>query len=152
MNAEQDLPDDVKLAVLERMGRLAQSKYNQNLFFGGKGYNLRFLMDTLYYAPDLEAFDNEYWVDTGTEEGNKIADYFEYGTGLYNTKGRKKMIRPKRDDKMKFEGTKKFKGQFIFTKEVKGVKPVFMMTRAVNSVRHERNKIINETLRKMGYG
>lgn len=134
-----DYGDDMKLHILNEIGKLAQGRFNQNLFFGGKGYNLRLFMNTLKFEPNLDTFENEYWIDTGDAELTKKAYYFEYGTGMHNSKGPKRMIKSRSIGKMKFKGTKKFKGQIIYADEVKGVKPVFMMTRAVESVRNERN-------------
>jgi len=136
-----DYGDDMKLHILNSIGKIAQGRYNQNLFFGAKGYNLRMLMNTLHFEPNLSTFENRYWIETGSQELDKLAHYFEYGTGIYNSKGPKRMIKPRSVGKMVFPGTKKFAGQMIFTDEIKGVKPVFMMTKAVESVKNERNML-----------
>jgi len=127
--------------LLERIGEEAEKRYRQNLTNTGyKGY---WFMDAFKFIPDVYNFENYYELDTGNTELNKILGYLEYGTGLYGK--RKRMIQSKKISKktgqkllLKFE----YEGNWIFKRKVKGIKPGFMFTKAVESVRNEWETLI----------
>jgi len=129
------IADDERLILLQELGKIAQQRYNKNLKHGGHQYNLGILKNALQFSPNIEVFENYYWIDTGNQELNKIAEYFEYGTGIHNTRYRRGPIVPKKGKVMKFR--KSWYG-IRFAAGVQGVRPVFMMTKAVKSVENER--------------
>lgn len=142
-----------RLAILFEIGKEAQRRYNHNILTGAGNYNLRMLKNSLQFEPDPYAFENVYWIDTGNEEKNKIADYFEYGTGLFNTKSRagamsRGYIRPIDSNYMVWKN--KSSGKMIFAKKTKGVMPVFMMTKAVKSVQFDREYLQRQIRLRLG--
>lgn len=128
---------DEREIILQELGEIAQKKYNQNLFFGGGGYKLGFLKNALHFVRDIFAFENEYWIDTGSDEKNKLAKFFEYGTGMQNIKY-KHMIKSTSGKKMRFLGTHKWAGQVLFVNEIKGVRPILMFNRTLKFMEHNR--------------
>jgi len=133
------LSNEERLIILYELGEIARQKYNQFLLAGAGSYNLGILRDSLQYEPDVYAFENTYWIDTGNERLNEIANYFEYGTGLFNVKkkGMAKPIKSRSGKKMKFQSS--MTGKMIFAKEVKGVKPVMMLAKTIKSMQFNRS-------------
>lgn len=133
------LKDIERMAILQELGETARERFDYNLVNNSSGYNLRIFRGALQYSPDIENFENAYFIDTGNDELNTIAEYFEYGTGIYNTRFRGRgMIRPRVKQAMKFLAKN---GKAVFAKEVKGVRPVFMMRKAVKSVEFDRKEL-----------
>lgn len=116
--------------ILNEMGREAEARYQYNL--KQSGYKWEHFDMAFHWEPDVVAFDNSYWLDTGNEHLNKILTWLEYGTGLFGPKG--KMIVPKTKKFMKF----KINTRWIFARRIKGIKPMFAFTKAIESVRNER--------------
>lgn len=141
------LSNQERLIILNALGRITQQRFNKNLKHNGQNYNLGILRDSLQFSPDINNFSNDYWIDTGDQKLNEIADYFEYGTGLYNVKHRGTKITSPRGKKLKFR--KAWHG-IKFASSVKGVKPIFMMAKAVKSVENEKEKIQREIRIKLG--
>jgi len=126
-----------RYAILDELGKEAQRRYDRILTMNPRGYNLGFLRGSLKYTPNMFTFDNEYSIEAQNLELTKIAYYFEYGTGLYNTRRRsanRQRITPVMKDALSFVSN----GKRVFAKEVKGVKPVYMMFKATKSVEHDR--------------
>lgn len=150
-------PQEVEV-ILNAIGTSVSKKYNQNLFFGSGTYNLGLLKDALQFESNADEFSNTYYVDAGDDDLNKIATYFEYGTGIFNTKGPKQMITPVSARFMAFQvkiGRAKKgaseKGGWVFTKAVKGVKPIFMFKRTMKWAENERDSLTLKTLKRLGY-
>ena len=130
--------------ILDELGRETQRRYNDNILWRAGGYNLQKLKNSLQFQSDIYSNQNTYWIDTGNEELNRIADYFEYGTGIHNTKSRPgatstDYIRPKKKEFMKWRS--KITNKMIFAKQTQGVRPVFMMTTAISSVEHDKDSL-----------
>lgn len=136
-----------KLEILQQLGEIAQEKYDEYIVQGGmtKGYNLTKLKGSLKFEPDVEAFENEYYLEGEDEQWTKIANYFEYGTGLYNQrragKYRAGYIRANVADFMRFK-TKD--GKWVVTDKVRGVQPIFAMEKAIKYVQFNRKKLQRE--------
>lgn len=133
-----------KQIILETLGEFAQQKYNEFVDRNSEGYNLSVLKGCLQYEINLDTFDLDYYLE-GRDQGlTDIANYFEYGTGLYNSKRAGKYragyIKPVHQKYMMFMGTKAFEGDFIKTKRVKGVKPIFAMTKTIAFMKQNRKR------------
>ncbi len=134
--------------ILDELGKIAIARFNRNLFFGGLGkYALGKFKNALKYAPDIQEFENAYWVDTGKDKLNEIFDYFEYGTGLYNTRFAKKLITAKKGKVMAWKGKG---GNWQFAKSQRGVKPVFAFKRTVMSMDHDRKHLQRKIRLRLG--
>ena len=116
--------------ILDEIGREAEERFKYNL--RQSGYKWRHFDQAFHWAPNVETFDNDYWLDAGDDHLNKVLQWLEYGTGLFGPKGQ--MILPKTRRYMKFRK----KGNIIFARKVKGIKPMFAFTKAIESVRNER--------------
>lgn len=130
-----------RLMILEKIGEEAEKRYRQNLV--NTGYKGRWFKNAFHYEPDIYAFDNYYELDTGNQELNQILKYLEYGTGLYGSKRRmiqSKRISEKTGNKLLLKF--KYEGQWFFKRKVKGIKPGFMFTKAIESVRNEFNQLM----------
>jgi hypothetical protein len=134
-----------RFAILLELGRMAQEIYDHIVTSNPRGYRLSMLEGSLKFQPNIETFNNVYWIDTGDEKLNDIAYYFEYGTGLYNTKVRflrnRDYIRPVNRTLMIFR--KPWHG-ILAMRKVKGVMPVSMMTKAVKTIDNERDYLQRE--------
>jgi len=132
---------DEKELILEMLGAIAQDKYDEYIVQGGraKGYSLGPLQGSLKFTTNPESFENDYHLEGENEHWTNVANYFEYGTGLYNQrragKYRAGYIRPTTAEYMKF--TLKG-GTQMFAKKVKGVHPIFAMEKAVKYVQFNR--------------
>jgi len=127
-----------RLKILNVLGKKAQKRYNELLSTNTYGYNLENLRDSLQFQPNVEIFENDYWVDAGSEELNRIADYFENGTGLFNTQYKhsdRSAIVPLRAKVLKFR--KIWKGR-RFASSVRGVRAIHMFLRTVKSMEFNR--------------
>lgn len=136
----------LRYRVLQLMGEEAKVRYNRNLLYGAGEYNLKKLQGTLKFIPDLQNFKNIYYLEGKTDEITKIANYFEYGTGLFNTRTRPRYIRPINYQYMRWQD--KDTGQMIFVKKTKGVKPVFAMTKAVKSIELDKEILLPKLIKK----
>lgn len=122
--------------ILEYIGKEANRRYLRNL--KATGYKGTKFKKAFHFEPDPVAFDNHYYLETDSEELNRILQYLEYGTGLYGKRKRaitSKKTSPKTHQQLLLKF--KYEGQMVFTRQVKGVKPGFMFTKAVESVRNE---------------
>ena len=140
-----------RLLILNELGKIAKQKYNEYLLSGSDeyNYNLMKLRNALQFTPDIVNFDNVYWIDTGNEELTKVAYYFEYGTGIFNTVNKRHAyITPKKGEFMVWKD--KQSRQLVFVKRTKGVQPIFMMTKAVNYIRNNREVIQRQIRIKLG--
>ena len=133
------IADDERFLILQELGEYAKEKYQENLRRTGYKGMSKF-MDAFQYEPDVKNFDNHYWIDTGNEELNRILRYLEYGTGLYGP-NRKRIESKKTSPKTGNQLLLKFnyRGVPLYRMSVKGIKPGFMFTKAIESVRHNRN-------------
>lgn len=149
-----------QIILLQKLGELTQKKYNQLISSNPYGYDLSFLKDALQFEADPVNEQNFYYIDAGSQRLNRMALYYEYGTGLYTREygahpygskiyydgqgsykqtvpaGRlpgNSYIKPKHNEYMKFRNAQ---GKWIFVKQVAGVKPGFYMTRAIDSTLH----------------
>ena len=122
MNAGR-LSNDERLIILNELGLEVQSRFNKNIKYNPHGYNLKLLLNSLHFAPDVNNFENYYWVDTGHDKLNELANYFEHGTGVHNTQFRRGPIVPIHADILWFR--KEWMGIKAATM-VQGVQPVFM--------------------------
>ena len=135
---------DEKLRILLRLGVIAQNKYDEYIVQGGnaKGYNLSPLKGSLYFKPDIDEFDNHYWLEGTDSHWTAVANYFEYGTGLYNQRKsgqyRAGYIKPQVAEYMKFVAGD---GKFVMTKKVKGVHPILAMEKAIKFIEFNRKRI-----------
>ena len=135
------ISNQARAIILDELGKIAERRYKTNLRNAGiKGYmHFNYAFN---YAPDIDAFDNEYWIDTGNDHLNRILKFLEYGTGLYGpnkTPISSKKISAKTGNPLLLKF--KYKGRQLFKASVKGIKPAFMFTKAVESVRHERARL-----------
>lgn len=129
--------------ILTQLGKIAQQKYNDYLLSRAGNYNLQKLRNSLKFLPVVKKFDNKYWIDTGNEELTKVAYYFEYGTGIFNTTNKKAArtyIYPRSGPYLIWRD--KNSNRMIFAKRTKGVRPIFMMTTAVAYIRQNREVLI----------
>jgi hypothetical protein len=139
---------DNRYHILMALGKEAQKRYNKNMLEGAGNYNLSKLQNTLKFIPNLQTFENEYYLEGDSEEQTRIAYYFEYGTGLFNTRSRKKYITPINFEHMKWKDKKS--GKMIFAKRTKGVRPVFAMTKAVLSIKYDLDYLLPKIEKKLG--
>lgn len=134
-----------KELILQRLGELAQEKYDEFLMQGAsaKGYNLEILKGSLKFDTDVFSFDNVYYLEGSDDNITRFANYFEYGTGLYNTKRAGKYragyIKPVDAEYMTFLSNKT--GKFVKAKKTKGVEPIFAMEKAKKYVEFNRDVI-----------
>jgi len=135
----------IRYRLLELLGAETQDRYNKNLLYGAGSYNLSKLQGTLKFIPDLKNFKNDYYLEGDTEEQTKVAKYFEYGTGLFNTRTKADYIRPVNAPMMVWKD--KHTGKMIFAKKTKGVKPVFAMTKAIKSVDMDMEVLLPRLMR-----
>jgi len=145
-----------RLQILTALGIMAQEKYKYNLKNNHQGYNLTLLKNALQFEPNVDTFENHYYLETGSEKLNAIANYFEYGTGLNNTgkkaQGRRYIKSTTPGKYMKFEGTNLFEGTTVFTKKVRGVRPVFAMTKVIRDMTLNRVTYQRDLRRQYGIG
>jgi len=131
-----------KKDILFMLGRVAQEKYDEFIVQGGraKGYNLESFKGYLKFKPDPVLFDNDYWLEGPTKDRTEIAEFFEYGTGLYNSlragQYRAGYIRPVTKKYMKFKSSAT--GNWTVTDKVRGVQPIFAMTKALKFIEFHR--------------
>ena len=151
------LEEDELSIVLDLVGKSISGKFNQNIYFGSGSYNLSLLKDSLQYEIDTQKISISLYIDTGNDHLNDVAYYFEYGTGLHNTKGAKDYIRPVSQQAMIFRekiGNVKSgispKGAIVYTKAVKGVKPIFMFARTIKWAETNLKYLQEKALRKSG--
>jgi len=150
----KDFPIHIKLAILQELGAIAIMKYDDFITDGitATGYNIGYLRGCLRFSPNVKEFDNDYWLQGNDQKMTNVANYFEYGTGEFNTgkvsrssiTGRfqkKGPIRPKRAEYMKF--VSKY-GKWFTTKEVKGVRPIAAMEKALAYVRNTKVRDVIE--------
>jgi len=139
----EDISKEERLEILFNLGEIVQDKYDEFVIQGqnpsGKKYNLYVLKGFLKFQPDTEAFENYYYLEGTDMHWTKIANYFEYGTGIHNqqfvgrsyTTGRfqsKGVIKPLIQQYMTFM-TKA--GRWVQTDRVEGVYPVAAMSKAI---------------------
>jgi len=140
-----------RLRILEALGEIAKKKFDRLLSDNHQGYDLDYLQGSLKYEPNVDNFENFYYTDTGNEEDDRILDYFEYGTGMYNTKTRvaaRKSITSKTPGKaMRFR--KPYKGQ-TGAMSVKGVRPIFMFRKTIKSMEFNRPYLQKQIRLSMG--
>lgn len=127
--------------ILQTLGTLAQEKYDEEVTHNQYGYNLSLLKGSLQYESDLIAFENYYYLENPDPELNDLAHYFEYGTGLFNTKNRRGPIIPVTKSILKFR--KEWNG-IMFARQVKGVRPIFAFTTTVQYMRQNRQHLQRE--------
>ena len=134
------ISNEERAHILEELGILAQIKYDEYVINNGRGYNLQLLKGSLHFEKNIEDFSNKYWLEGANTELTNIANYFEYGTGIHNTKRAGKYragyIKPVTAEYLQFMGKKS--GQWVKTDRVKGVKPVFAMTKALAFIEQNR--------------
>lgn len=144
------ISDDERFEILVELGEEAIRRYQYNLRnCGYKGYGK--FKNAMQYEPDVAAFDNYYYLDTGNEELNRILRYLEYGTGLYGPKGeviQSSKTSPRTGNQLLLKF--KYKGHQLYKMTVKGIKPAFNFTKAVESVRNERNMLQRQIRRRLG--
>jgi hypothetical protein len=128
-----------RLEILNELGKLAQERYADIISINHFGYDLDIIKDGLQFKPNVQTFENEYWIDNGSEELNLIAHYFEYGTGIQNTSGPGKAIIPLQKKAMKFFAKR---GALIFARRVKGVRPLFMFERTMSEMNNNRSRLM----------
>jgi len=141
--------------------RFKQNLRNMNYGSGAQGVIYHALKWTLHPTK----FDIDFRLDTGDPEMDKVINGLEFGTGIYGPKGEpikakyKKFLRFKKgsktrssrsgprlpDDQIAFE-----KDGYIYTKYSRGVKPGFMMTKAVASIRRDWSMLVNQAELKYG--
>ena len=139
--------------ILEALGEIVKAKYIYNLKNNHQGYNLNLINHALQVDSNIYTFENDYYLDAGVEKLTNIANYFEYGTGLNNSMRKshgRRYIKPTTKEYMKFEGTNTFEGKTIFAKKVRGVRPIFAMTKAVKDV--ELNRKTYQRAIRIQYG
>jgi len=130
-----------RLHILETLGKYTQEKYDEYLTQGAStyGYDLEKLKGSLKFVPDIGTFENSYYLQGKDEHWTDIANYFEYGTGLFNSKRAGKYragyIRPVIKEYMKFVAKD---GRSVITGQVKGVHPIFAMTKAIKYIEFNR--------------
>ena len=139
--------------VLNFIGEKVANKFNQNIYFGPSAhYHLAFFKDALYWKPDFRNFTNIYSVDVGTEEGNRLFHYFEYGTADKNIQGGGQMITPKNADFLVIQGRNgKWRGKFFRKNEVHGVRPCFILEKTLAWARQNEERLIDEAMFKLRY-
>ena len=124
-----------RIAILVALGNIAREKYNEYVTKSHNEHNYALgnvLRGALRFHPDPVAFENHYYLEGLSEKVTQLALYFEYGTGLYNTKGTQEPIKPKSKPYFTFY-SKKHK-TWIKVKEIKGVKPGFYAMKAIKYV------------------
>lgn len=132
------LSNQERFEILNEMGNIARKRYDEILDINHFGYNLEVLKGGLHFRPNVLTFENEYWVEYPTEELNLIAGYFEFGTGINNTKGPKDYIRPTQKKAMKFVAKR---GGLTFAKKVRGVRPLFMFERTMSEMKNNKQSL-----------
>lgn len=136
--------------ILDAIGNKAREKFNDILDSNNHSYNLGLFKNILYWEKDINEFKNIYYMKGETEEITKLAYYFEYGTGLYNTKLRtsgRDRIYPKIADRFVFR--KPWKG-IKGARSVSGVRPIFMMTKSVKYVEQNQDILLREIRIELG--
>lgn len=134
-----------RAGLLFALGKLAQEKYDEYVVTGGasRGYNLRKLRGALQFEIDVLNFKLFFYLAGRNKKWTDIANYFEYGTGLYNTnragRYRAGYIKPVIEEYMRFLSKKT--GRWVTTGRVKGVRPVFAMEKAKAFLRQNRETL-----------
>ena len=154
-----NLTYEQKYAVLMELGNMAQKNFNKNIFFGSGSYDLSVLKNALHFSPNVDAFENTYYID-GTQSIRNIALWFEYGTGLHATAKTPKPITTKNKSHpyMRFEpksgrsksGGKQYTGAVVFTTHTQGVKPIFMFKRTIKWLEQNRPYLEVKAMKKAG--
>jgi len=135
------ISNDERELILHHLGLIAKEYYAHTLLTraGQLNYKLERFVGCFKVTPDVAKFENKYTLECSTEKDTKIANYFEYGTGLYNTKSpgkyRDGYIRPIRADHLAFMGNK---GHLMLVDKVKGVKSVAAFTATVSHMKFHR--------------
>jgi len=128
--------------ILSLIGREAKRRYQYNL--QQTGYNGEIFKHAFKYEIDEENFQNYYHLDTGSIKLNQILQYLEYGTGLYGSLKSKWIestkISPKTGKRLLLKF--RYEGDFIYKRKVRGIKPGFMFTKAVESINRDMNKLV----------
>lgn len=142
---------DERYLILMEIGRYAQNRYKEYVTQNKYGYDLSLLKDALQFEPDIENFENVYYINTGNDELDMMAKYFENGTGLYNTKyrkgDRKKITSLTKGKRMRFRKPwHGMKGAY----SVAGVKPIYMMRRTLKSIEFNRPYLQREIRIRLG--
>lgn len=143
------ISDYERALILNKLGKYAQAKYDEFIVSGGDalGYNLMALRGSLQFEIDVDNFENFYYIEGTDKHWTDVALYFEYGTGLYNSKraGRYHAgyIKPVTADYLRFL-TKKSPRHWVTTDRVTGVRPVLAANKAIKLVEFERRKLQRE--------
>lgn len=132
---------EAKYFALEQLGNEVQKRYKQNLRRNTQGYNLKLIENGVKFESDPVTFSNMYFFDNGEDKLDKIALYFEFGTGLYNSSGKGQPIKPKTAEYMTWIGKE---GKRMFAKEVKGVQPIFALKKAIKSVENDAKRLVRK--------
>lgn len=138
------ISNEERYLILLELGRIAQEKYDEFIYSAGlvAGYNLKKLQGSLQFEPNEYEFANYYYLEGKDEKWTDIANYFEYGTGLYNTKraGRYRggYIRPVHAEYMNFISKKT--GKWVTTDKVRGVRAMMAMQKAVKFIEFNRER------------
>jgi len=130
------LSDKERIIILTELGHMAQKKYDDLISHNRHDYKLKDLKGSLKFEVDIRRNLNTYWLEGETEALTKLANYFEYGTGLHNTKDPKSYIKPIYSKVLKF----KVKNLMVYAKKTQGVKPTFAFTRAVRETDNTRTR------------
>lgn len=128
--------------ILSLVGREAERRYQYNLV--QTGYQGEVFKHAFKFEIDEENFQNYYYLDTGSVRLNLILQYLEYGTGLYGSLKSKWIestrISPTTGKRLLLKFN--YEGRFIFTRKVRGVKPGFMFSKAVDSIQKDMDKLV----------
>jgi hypothetical protein len=135
---------DAIITYLNAMGEEANKRYKENLkrYAMLAGYNIlnADFLTAFKWRPVWTKLDNEYWLDCGNDEWNRVLRYFEYGTGLFGPK--EDFIYAKNYRYMKFFWKRQQK--WIYAEKTTGIRGGFMFTKAVESVRNEKELFLRD--------
>jgi hypothetical protein len=155
-------PYPVRLAILDGLYKAVQKKFNENLktILGAKQYEYHSFMNAVRYHPDPVKMVNHYYLDAGDTQSktdgktrNEVLGFMEYGTGLYGAKAEwieSNKISPRTGKQMMLKFTAS-DGSTQYKIRVRGIRPGFMYTKALEYVEHNKKSIINKVLRRLGY-
>jgi len=149
-----EIADDIRDEVYQAMYEIAKEtvrRYKKNL------YNMKYgegssgvIFNALKYQLDTKNRVIYMRADTGSSHMNLVLRGLEYGTGIYGPNKvpiypiHHKYLRFKKSDKYSFfrhkediNGHAFEAGGYIYATAVRGVKPGFMLTKAIKSIQNE---------------
>ena len=133
------ISNDERFDILQYIGEEGERRYKNNLM--ASGFKFDYFLEAFKWDTYIDAFQNYYYLDSGNEHLNKILKWLEYGTGLYGPAGKviqSSQISQKTGRQLLLKISARKPGPYTYTKSVRGIKPGYMFTKAVESLENDR--------------